>query len=539
MASTSTIESQLLILLEKLDEASRSRNGEGSSLIPPRPPMIAEVRTLELWRAVIAECLATVFFVFMVCGAYSPWTGKTPSDDVQLTIALVAGFSMAVLAHSFGQVSGGHLNPAVTLALAVTRRVSPLRAAMYVLAQLGGGIAGAALLYGATSSGYAGELGATVLSRVITPWQGFGIEFLLTFVVVFVVFASVNPYRRTLGSPAVAVGLAYLACTLVGLPLTGASMNPARSLGPAFVMNKWDAHWVYWVAPLLGGTTAGLIYEYIFNPHRAPRSRRDSTDGDSSSVGSEEDAYDECSKPPPRYNYNALRAAHHYDQYRPANTSTTASPLGYTTSVYGPAGAASVYSTPPYKCDGSYGVNKDEIYSGSKSLYAKSPPMPRSASLTRSQSVYTKPPPPRTDNYMRNIGQTQSIYNKSPGGFTALSRTDSMYATKNNPRQEIGSTLYVANKPMIVKPEPVYGISQPQPQHNSSTLPKQQQQQDSGDSSYSTYRGSYSSSRSSGPMPMSRNRADALTPNSGLSGGHSEMHTPNSIASYHSPNPQY
>ncbi|KAK4321651.1 hypothetical protein Pmani_007565 [Petrolisthes manimaculis] len=108
---------------------------------------------------------------------------------------------------------------------------------------------------------------------------GLGLEFLLTFVVVFVYFASVNPYKRSFGNPAVAVGLAYLACTLVGLPLTGASMNPARSLGPAFVKNKWDAHWVYWVGPLLGGTTAGLIYEYIFNPNRLPRSRKDSMDG--------------------------------------------------------------------------------------------------------------------------------------------------------------------------------------------------------------------------------------------------------------------
>nr|XP_027221784.1 neurogenic protein big brain-like [Penaeus vannamei] len=99
-------------------------------------------------------------------------------------------------------------------------------------------------LFSATSSGYTGDLGATVVSQVITPWQGLGLEFLLTFVVVFVVFASVNPYRRSLGNPAMAIGVGLLACTLVGLPLTGASMNPARSLGPAFVKNKWDAHWV-------------------------------------------------------------------------------------------------------------------------------------------------------------------------------------------------------------------------------------------------------------------------------------------------------
>lgn len=514
-----SVDAQLVALLDKLEGLRQ----EGRP--PPRPPMIAEVRTLELWRAVIAECLATVFYVFLVCGAYSPWTGKTLTQEGQLTISLVAGLAMAVLVHSFGQVSGGHVNPAVTVSLAVTRRVSPLRAAMFVLAQLGGGIAGAALLYGATSSGYTGDLGATVVSQVISPWQGLGLEFLLTFVVVFVVFASFNPYRRNFGNPAVAIGLAYLACTLVGLPLTGASMNPARSLGPAFVKNKWDAHWVYWVAPLLGGVTAGLIYEYIFNPHRLPRSRKDSIDGDSSSVGSDEDPYDECSKPPPRYNYNALRAQH-YDQYRPANTSNTTSPLGYPASMYGHTGTPSVYNASSYKYDTSYTPNKDEIYSGSKSLYAKSPPLPRSTSLNRSQSVYTKPPPPRMDNYSRNLAQSQSLCSKPAASFSALSHTESIY--KNNPRQD---TLYVTSKSGIVKPEPVYGTA---------TYNKQN---DSGDSNYSTYRGSasYSSSRSSNPcppMPMSRTRTDNLTPNS-VASAHSGHATPNSVALCYSPNPQY
>ncbi|KAK8737690.1 hypothetical protein OTU49_004194, partial [Cherax quadricarinatus] len=377
----------------------------------------------------------------------------------------------------------------------------------------------------ATSSGYTGDLGATVVSQVISPWQGLGLEFLLTFVVVFVVFASFNPYRRNFGNPAVAIGLAYLACTLVGLPLTGASMNPARSLGPAFVKNKWDAHWVYWVAPLLGGVTAGLIYEYIFNPHRLPRSRKDSIDGDSSSVGSDEDPYDECSKPPPRYNYNALRAQH-YDQYRPANTSNTTSPLGYPASMYGHTGTPSVYNASSYKYDTSYTPNKDEIYSGSKSLYAKSPPLPRSTSLNRSQSVYTKPPPPRMDNYSRNLAQSQSLCSKPAASFSALSHTESIY--KNNPRQD---TLYVTSKSGIVKPEPVYGTA---------TYNKQN---DSGDSNYSTYRGSasYSSSRSSNPcppMPMSRTRTDNLTPNS-VASAHSGHATPNSVALCYSPNPQY
>lgn len=220
-----SVDAQLVALLDKLE-------GLRQEVTPlPRPSMIAEVRTLELWRAVIAECLATVFYVFLVCGAYSPWTGKVLTQDGQLTVALVAGFSMAILVHSFGQVSGGHVNPAVTVSLAVTRHVSPLRAAMFVLAQLGGGIAGAALLYGATSSGYTGDLGATSVSQVITQWQGLGLEFLLTFVVVFVFFSSVNPYRRSFGNPSVVIGFAYMACTLVGVSgLHGDQWCPSLSM---------------------------------------------------------------------------------------------------------------------------------------------------------------------------------------------------------------------------------------------------------------------------------------------------------------------
>ena len=102
-ANNGNIEAQLVLLLERLDEASK-REGNNSNN-RTTVSMITEVRTLELWRAVIAECLAMVFYVFLVCGAFSPWTGKAPSAENHIIIALVAGFSMAVLVHSFGQVS--------------------------------------------------------------------------------------------------------------------------------------------------------------------------------------------------------------------------------------------------------------------------------------------------------------------------------------------------------------------------------------------------------------------------------------------------
>lgn len=90
-------------------------------------------------------------------------------------------------------------------------------------------------------------------------------------------------------------------------------LNPARSLGPSFVMNKWDNHWVYWIGPVVGGMVSGLIYEFIFNPRRHIRKQKDSIDGDSSSIHSDEDTYDDLDKPAgPKFHGST------YNTYRPS-----------------------------------------------------------------------------------------------------------------------------------------------------------------------------------------------------------------------------
>uniref|UniRef100_A0A6A7FQS1 Neurogenic protein big brain-like n=2 Tax=Hirondellea gigas TaxID=1518452 RepID=A0A6A7FQS1_9CRUS len=382
-------ESQLSALLAKLENGDLENRQQLQQLHLQHQhvrcgvsTMLAEVRTLDLWRAVIGECLATVFYVLLVCGAYSPWVGQPTPPERHLVISMVAGLAMTVLVHCFLQVSGGHVNPAVTLSMAAMRRVSPLRAVMFVLAQLGGGIAGAALLFGATSSGYSGDLGATTISRVISVGQGFGVEFLLSFVVVLAYFSAMCPHKRIAGSdPSIIIGMAYLATTLVGLPLTGASMNPARSLGPAFVMNTWDSHWVYWAGPILGGLTAGFIHEFIFNPKRSPLSRNQSTEGEegggdcTGDVGVCAEEVEELRHatnvgggPAGPAQYNPLRR-HHNNRANRRNTNQTPSEI--------------------YTPDNIYGYD-DYIYSGSKSLYT---PASRATNLHRSQSVYTRPLP--------------------------------------------------------------------------------------------------------------------------------------------------
>lgn len=142
------IEYHIVTLFEKLETLRRDASDARASgtTSSQKPPMQVEIRTLEFWRSIISECLATFMYVFVVCGADS--SSDASASTTLISVALASGFAMATMIQCFGHVSGAHVNPAVTVAMAVTRHVSPLRAAMYVTAQCGGGIAGAALLYG-------------------------------------------------------------------------------------------------------------------------------------------------------------------------------------------------------------------------------------------------------------------------------------------------------------------------------------------------------------------------------------------------------
>lgn len=294
-ATTASLESLFLQLLGRLD-SGRCGGSASSSSGRRRRPLRAEIRSLELWRAVIGECLCTFFYVFLVCGAHVSWPGY--AEPSVLAIALTAGAAAATLAQCYGHISGAHMNPAITVAAFATRKVSPLRTILYVTAQCGGAIAGAALLYGVSVPGHQSSLGSNRPHEALGAWQAFGIEFVLSFLLASTVFATRDPHRNHLGGNAVLVGFAYLACTLAGLPATGASMNPARSLGPAFVMNKWIDHWVYWAGPVAGCLLAGLINEYIFDTKKCSRRalRRNLDDADKESNTDDDDYEDPDAK---------------------------------------------------------------------------------------------------------------------------------------------------------------------------------------------------------------------------------------------------
>ena len=219
------------------------------------------------WRATLAEFIATLLFIFLGAGTVVV-TGGLMNEGLTsarlVAIALAHGFAIALLVAATAKVSGGHINPAVTFGALVTGKINGAKAVMYVVAQLVGAIVGALLLKLVIPAAAQGNLGAHGLGPNVTVGGGLVAEIVLTFALVFVVFATaMDPKGLGHLAPA-AIGLTVLVDHLIGVPVTGASMNPARSFGPALVAGAWNNHWIYWIGPLVGGALAALVYEFFF-----------------------------------------------------------------------------------------------------------------------------------------------------------------------------------------------------------------------------------------------------------------------------------
>lgn len=223
-----------------------------------------ELRSIAFSKAVLAEFLATLIFVFFGLGSALNWPQDQPSV---LQIAMAFGLAIGTLVQALGHVSGAHINPAVTVACLVGCNVSFLRAAFYVAAQLLGGVAGAALLHRITPADIRGDLAINALSNNTTTGQAVTVELFLTLQLVLCIFASTDE-RRTdnLGTPALSIGLSVTLGHLLGIHYTGCSMNPARSLAPAVITGKFDDHWVFWIGPLVGAILGSLLYNYVLFP---------------------------------------------------------------------------------------------------------------------------------------------------------------------------------------------------------------------------------------------------------------------------------
>jgi MIP family channel proteins len=213
--------------------------------------------------ALVAEALGTFLFFFVgagsvVLGDYTASNGGTGPGLVG--VALAHGLALAVLASALGAVSGAHFNPAVTLAVWIMGKINPLRATLYVGAQLVGALAaGLALKAVFPDSWQPSNIGTPALGAGITPVVGIGIEAVLTVLLVLVVIGTaVDPRAPKIGG--LAIGLAVAADILVGGPLTGAAMNPARWFGPAVAAGAYADWYVWWIGPAIGAAAAALIY---------------------------------------------------------------------------------------------------------------------------------------------------------------------------------------------------------------------------------------------------------------------------------------
>ena len=223
-----------------------------------------------IWRPVIAELVGTFAFFFIGAGAIV--TNQLTNGQVGLLgIALAHGLALAVMISVFGATSGGHFNPAVTVGFLVTRRIAPLLGLLYIVAQLVGGTLAGLLLRVVfpVATWQAAKLGTPMLAPNISFGTGVVIEAVLTFFLLLAVFGTAVDPR----APKIAgfgIGLTVLFDILFGGPLTGASMNPARTFGPALAGGFWENDLVYWIGPLIGAIVAALLYEYVILPRREP-----------------------------------------------------------------------------------------------------------------------------------------------------------------------------------------------------------------------------------------------------------------------------
>ncbi len=209
-----------------------------------------------LSRALIAELIGTFALIFIGAGAGALGTGGL------VGVALAHGLVVLGFAYAYGHVSGTHINPAVTCGLLAAGKIAPVRALAYIAAQLAGGILGAFALKAALA-GTTASLGATQLAAAVSPTTGVLIEAILTFFLVNAVLnCAVSGKAGNLAG--VAIGLTLVFCILMGGPLTGASLNPARTLGPAVALGDFSNLWVYFAGPILGAVVAAGLYRAVF-----------------------------------------------------------------------------------------------------------------------------------------------------------------------------------------------------------------------------------------------------------------------------------
>ena len=227
-----------------------------------------------------AEAIATYALVF-----FGPLSiilsvvvfGDGLSIESIIMISLGHGAVIGLMVYAFGHISGAHINPAVTIPMMITKKISVQDGIGYIIFQLLGAIIAALSLKAILP-----ELGAKVNfgtqggpSELLNSsiMAGITVEIILTYFLVTVIFLTAVHKKAPAGIHGISIGGMVFLLHLVGVPLTGASMNPARTFGPAVVSGFWELHWLYWVAPIIGGIIAGVIMNYVFVNKAEPKTK--------------------------------------------------------------------------------------------------------------------------------------------------------------------------------------------------------------------------------------------------------------------------
>jgi MIP family channel proteins len=231
-----------------------------------------------LWTQCVAEALGTFGLVFAGPGAIMIDT-LSKGQITHVGVGLVFGLIITTMIYAFGHISGAHFNPAVTLAFVLVRHFSKRRLLFYWVAQFVGATLAALclrLLLGDVAS-----LGATLPAGNGGAWQSFGLETVLTFFLMVVIMAMATDTRAVGQAAALAIGATVMLEALFAGPISGASMNPARSLGPALVSWTWTAQWVYLAGPFLGAIAGAFVYRYLreagMRSHATQRAEKERT----------------------------------------------------------------------------------------------------------------------------------------------------------------------------------------------------------------------------------------------------------------------
>ncbi|XP_071724635.1 probable aquaporin PIP2-5 [Rutidosis leptorrhynchoides] len=246
---------------------------------PPPAPLfdLGELSKWSFYRALVAEFTATMLFLYIGVNTVIGYKSETSGGDLcagvgLLGIAWAFGGMIFVLVYCTAGISGGHINPAVTFGLLLARKVSLVRAVLYMVAQCLGAICGAGLSKGFQTAYYTRFQGGTnTLSDGYSVGTGLAAEIIGTFVLVYTVFSATDPKRNARDSfvPVLAplpIGFAVFMVHLATIPIDGTGINPARSFGPAVIFNEkivWDDQWIFWVGPFIGAAIAAFYYQFI------------------------------------------------------------------------------------------------------------------------------------------------------------------------------------------------------------------------------------------------------------------------------------